>query len=77
MAHDQQQYDTTDDDARLEDLYNEICSIGRSILGNTEGPEEWPNLVEEWLLEHRPDVLERGVNEDDVAAAFEAWEIGR
>ncbi len=70
MAHDQEHAES------LDDVYGQICIAGFALLGSAEGPDEWPYLVEAWLLQHRPEVLERGLHERDVVDAFAAWEIG-
>ena len=67
-----------EDEQAFERIWDEVCIIGTSLAreGGFELPDEWPNLVTDWLLEHRPGVLWGTLEREDVRAAFTAWEIG-
>lgn len=70
--------DQPDPEAAYDELYENVCAIGSALAetGGFELPDEWSNLVRDWLLENRPGVVDRGVTEADVQEAFAAWEIG-
>lgn len=70
--------DHADLEGLYDKLYDDICGIGAALAeaGGFELPDEWPNLVRDWLLKNHPGIIRRGVTKADVQQAFDAWEIG-